>query len=108
MPTVVRLTNKLQKGSIEGKYPFCPLCFGIRDVVNNLLEIGSTIKRVIVNEDGSNEVETIKSSSEWLNCDFENAFCFGCKRMAITAIKKETFVELLPPVVIANCKRTLE
>jgi len=86
VPTVVRLTNKLLKGEIEGKYPFCPLCFGVRDTINNLLEMGSTIKSVIIKEDGTNEVQTIKSSSEWLCSELEQAFCFGCKRMAISAL----------------------
>ena len=57
VPTVVRLTNKLKKEEIDilknenqNAYPFCPLCMGIRDKINNLLEIGSTIKQVIINE----------------------------------------------------------
>lgn len=50
VPTVVRLTNKLLKYTPNDvKYPFCPLCLGIRDQTNNLLEIGSTIKKIKVN-----------------------------------------------------------
>ena len=88
----MRLTDKLLKTETEGDYPFCPLCFGIRDKVNNLLEIGSTIKRIIPKEDGTNEVESIKSSDEWLSSEFEHVFCFGCKRMAISAINKKGFI----------------
>ena len=48
VPTVVRLTNKLLKPSEEWgrSYPFCPLCFGVRDSINNLLEVGSTIRSI--------------------------------------------------------------
>jgi hypothetical protein len=51
VPTVVKLTNKLQKSvnlAGETPYPFCPLCMGVRDKINNLLEMGSTIKHVSV------------------------------------------------------------
>lgn len=53
VPTVVRLTNKLLKTEVTNKsrYPFCPLCFGIRDEVNNLLEMGSTIKSIKLERD---------------------------------------------------------
>lgn len=55
VPTVVRLTNKLKKEVIEiendNPFLFCPLCLGIRDKINNLLEIGSTIKSVKINKD---------------------------------------------------------
>lgn len=56
VPTVVRLTNKLLKTQAKGKYPFCPLCFGLRDNLNNLLEMGSTIKQIIPLEGGGNDV----------------------------------------------------
>ena len=49
VPTVVKLTNKLQKAvnlADETPYPFCPLCMGVRDKVGNLLEMGSTIKHI--------------------------------------------------------------
>lgn len=70
VPTVVRLTNKLQKNDVlEEPYPFCPLCFGLRDKINNLLEMGSTIKSIKVTEDGQNEVQSIKSSDEWLSSE---------------------------------------
>ncbi|CDW91371.1 UNKNOWN [Stylonychia lemnae] len=110
VPTVVKLTNKLLKTDFKDEsnpYPFCPLCFGIRDKINNLLEMGSTIKSIKIKEDGTNEVESIKSSSDWLSSELEQAFCFGCKRMGIMASKKEQFVEFLPAVVKTNCHRTL-
>ena len=55
MPTVVKLTNKLLKTDFnpEELYPLCPLCFGVRDATNNLLEMGSTIKSIKLNEDGT-------------------------------------------------------
>jgi len=111
VPTVVKLTNKLLKTDFKDEasnpYPFCPLCFGIRDDINNLLEMGSTIKSIKINEDGTNEVESIKSSADWLSSELEQAFCFGCKRMGIMATKKDVFVDLLPNVVKTNCHRTL-
>lgn len=53
VPTVVRLTNKLEKSKVpEGVlYPFCPLCLGVRDRINNLLEVGSTIKSIQIVKD---------------------------------------------------------
>jgi len=107
VPTVVRLTNKLQKPEITASaYPFCPLCFGIRDEINNLLEMGSTIKSIKIMESGENEVETIKSSSEWLGTPLAQAFCFGCKRMTVQA--EGEFMDALPDVVKANAQRTFE
>ena len=67
VPTVVKLTNKLLKNDANGPYPFCPLCLGIRDETTNLLEIGSTIKSITHNPDGTAQVQTIKSSDEWLS-----------------------------------------
>ena len=47
VPTVIKLTNKLLKSiNLKSSYPFCPLCMGVRDEVNNLLEIGSIIKKI--------------------------------------------------------------
>jgi hypothetical protein len=40
------------------KYPFCPLCFGIRDKINNLLEVGSTIKSIKVEGESNSEFIT--------------------------------------------------
>lgn len=65
--------------------------------------MGSIIKSIKVNEDGTNEVEAIKSSADWLSSELEQAFCFGCKRMGISALNKDRFVELLPEVVKINC-----
>lgn len=63
VPTVVKLTNKLLKTDVvnpekpQSKYPFCPLCFGVRDEVNNLLEMGSTIKSIkLIRDPNTGEV----------------------------------------------------
>ena len=91
MPTVVRLTNKLVKPEDDEEttrlYPFCPLCLGIRDNINNLLEVGSTIKRVQINKDASfaKDIESdsivksklvdkaisIETSDEWFKSQME-------------------------------------
>jgi hypothetical protein len=57
VPTVVRLTQKLQKSQVPENvsYPFCPLCLGIRDEINNLLEVGSTIRQIVPGADGKDE-----------------------------------------------------
>jgi hypothetical protein len=95
VPTVVRLTQKLEKGALPNdvSYPFCPLCLGVRDQVNNLLEVGSIIKSVNIkqNEDGTTTdiPEYYESESDWLHSDIELAFCFGCKRLAISCVDKE-------------------
>jgi len=60
VPTVGRLTAKLLKSQVDvstqqqSKYPFCPLCLGIRDKINNLLEVGSTIKSIYKESTQSN------------------------------------------------------
>jgi hypothetical protein len=90
VPTVIRLTSKLLKTEITSPYPFCPLCLGLRDNINNLLEVGSTIKSIENAEESKvcGKVESVKSAEEWFSSDIERAFCFGCKRMAIEAIDK--------------------
>lgn len=67
VPTVIRLAGKLVKPDFpnpeeeEAKiqsslfypcpnFPFCPLCYGIRDKLNNLLEIGTTIRSIEAGE----------------------------------------------------------
>eukprot|EP00347_Sterkiella_histriomuscorum_P003860 403362663 len=121
VPTVVKLTNKLlktdlltpqqieqQKVNPIDHYPFCPLCFGVRDEINNLLEMGSTIKKIHLNlQDGTCQVEAIKSPLDWLSDEMQLAFCYGCKRMAIMCSQKERFMQLLPDVVKINCQKTL-
>ena len=66
VPTVVRLTNKLVKPQDDDDtrlYPFCPLCLGVRDNINNLLEVGSTIKSVEINKDkGPLDLESLGES----------------------------------------------
>ena len=96
IPTVVRLTAKLKRPEVTGKEPFCPLCLGIRDEVNNLLEVGSTIKRIVpcAQDDGGStafltaskdDVVPYESSDEWFPEKLSRAFCFGCKRMVFEA-----------------------
>jgi len=70
------------------KYPFCPLCLGVRDKLNNLLELSSTIKSISHKDDGSFVVESVQSSDEWFGTALEKTFCFGCKRMCIEAKDK--------------------
>ena len=116
VPTVVRLTNKLKRPDIPEndtgtpenaprKYPFCPLCLGIRDPINNLLEVGSTIKRIEVTKDG-NIPFAVESSDEWFKGDLERVMCFGCKRLAISAKDQDKLMKLLPKVVLVNGCRT--
>ena len=102
VPTVVRLTNKLVKPEDDVDaarlYPFCPLCLGVRDNINNLLEVGSTIKSILINkeaapqDDGSivkselfDKAISVQSSNEWFQSEMEQTLCFGCKRLVISA-----------------------
>ena len=86
VPTVIRLTQKLQKQDYSGRsYPFCPLCLGPRDKINNLLEVGSTIKSISKTPDGQAKFESVQSSDEWFGTQIEKAFCFGCKRLCVEA-----------------------
>lgn len=84
VPTVVRLTSKLLKPTFDPArpYPFCPLCLGVRDKINNLLEIGSTIKRIEVSEETKNDKAefitastdkpiAVESSNEWFKTSIE-------------------------------------
>lgn len=91
---MVRLTNKLQKQDYSGReYPFCPLCLGPRDKINNLLEIGSTIKAIHrTAADGKSVIETVGNADDMFRVQgddndstppIEKAFCFGCKRLCI-------------------------
>lgn len=74
VPTVVRLTNKLLKtynpeekktDSVpnERKYPFCPLCLGVREPIHNLLEVGSTIDKIEVKEGEPDKAVLITDSA---------------------------------------------
>lgn len=114
MPTVVRITNKLQKEEEEGLYPFCPLCLGIVDKVNNLLEMGSTIKQIIVSRetsvpsfitDSKDEVICYKDSTEWFDetDKIDKVLCFGCKRMLLMAKDRKEVIQNLPKFVVENC-----
>lgn len=85
VPTVVKLTNKLQKSvnlADSSPYPFCPLCLGVRDKTNNLLEIGSNIRHIDLS---TGAVEAIHHPDEWLEgaVEYGKVLCFGCKRMII-------------------------
>jgi hypothetical protein len=85
VPTVIRLTTKLLKTDLTPiEYPFCPLCLGVRDTINNLLEVSSTIRAIEHKGDGI-KIDAVKSADEWFSSDVERVFCFGCKRMAIEA-----------------------
>ncbi len=46
MPTVIRLTSKLQGTPESDAMGLCPLCLGVKDEINNLLEIGSPIIKI--------------------------------------------------------------
>lgn len=80
---------------------------GMRDQVNNLLEIGSTIKHIT--PEGA--VQTIQSADEWLgDSPLAVPLCFGCKRLLIscpTPPKRASLISMLPAVVLANCERAL-
>ena len=84
-------------------YPFCPLCFGIRDEIKNLLEVGSTIKHINIEGDKNIPV-ALTTQDEWFDTAVEKTMCFGCKRMAISCDKKEDFIALLPQVVKYNAE----
>lgn len=104
VPTVVKLTNKLQKAvnlAGETAYPFCPMCMGVRDKVGNLLEMGSTIKRI--GEGGV--LDSITCPEDWLegaSPQLAQALCYGCKRIFIsvgTLEKRALFASILPQIV---------
>lgn len=66
VPTVIRLTSKLQgTPEIEFSGGLCPLCLGVRDKINNLLEVGSPITKIEYNELGVSKVHRIESSDDW-------------------------------------------
>ena len=120
VPTVVRLTNKLQKEEFSGqRYPFCPLCFGPRDKINNLLEIGSTIKSIKRGAPGTApQIEIVQSADDWFvsgdqegqdGPPIESAFCFGCKRLCIETKPQNrgAFISRLPQFIKDNAMRSL-
>jgi len=67
-----------------------------------LLEVGSTIKRINVQEGCPDEPVSLTTSSEWFESQIEQQFCFGCKRMAISASNKSLFLESLPKIIKHN------
>ena len=46
VPTVIRLTSKLQGTPESDEMGICPLCLGVKDEIKNLLEIGSPIIKI--------------------------------------------------------------
>ena len=122
VPTVVRLTNKLQKQELPAAdvadgsaYPFCPLCLGVRDQINNLLEIGSTISSIEISEatfevkpsfitDLHDKPIAIKSTDEWFPEKLTQVVCFGCKRMCISAKNRNKLLDIIPDVVKINAE----
>jgi len=114
------LTNKLQKEEFSGqRYPFCPLCFGPRDKINNLLEIGSTIKSIKRGAPGTApQIEIVQSADDWFvsgdqegqdGPPIESAFCFGCKRLCIETKPQNrgAFISRLPQFIKDNAMRSL-
>lgn len=85
MPTVIRLTSKLQGTPESDEMGLCPLCLGVKDEIKNLLEIGSPIIKI---ENNGQNVVRITSSDEWFVSSLEKQFCFGCKRLCIEAKNK--------------------
>jgi len=72
---------------------------GLRDEVNNLLEMGSTIKSVNIDEStGHSSFTSIKSPEDWLTgAETQgNVLCFGCKRLLISSSSRSKIVEGLP------------
>mmetsp|Transcript_1876 Transcript_1876/g.2588 ORF Transcript_1876/g.2588 Transcript_1876/m.2588 type:complete len:88 (+) Transcript_1876:1387-1650(+) len=81
---------------------------GVRDRVHNLLEIGSTISSIKVEEGKADEPVSVKSVNEWFEDKREQVLCFGCKRMAISTGKnRKALFDQLPEVVLANCARVI-
>ena len=107
VPTVVRLSQKLKKTILDSqiKYPFCPLCLGIRDEITNLLEVGSIIKSINIEGDKNIPV-ALTSQEDWFDTPVEKTMCFGCKRMAISSLDKAIFIDNLPSVVKYNAEQT--
>ena len=51
---MLRLTAKLKSSSGQIEL-LCPLCLGPWDKINNLLEVGSTISKIIRNDNNSDD-----------------------------------------------------
>jgi hypothetical protein len=94
VPTVLRLTSKLQ-GSPN--LALCPLCLGIKDEIKCLLEIGSPITAIT-----KQGVERIHASDDWFKSDVEKSFCFGCKRLCIEAADKSQLLASLPDFILTQ------
>ena len=58
------------------------MCLGVRDPINNLLEVGSTVQH-IKKEGDKLTFTAVKSADEWFKTPVEKVLCFGCKRLLI-------------------------
>jgi len=65
VPTVIRLTAKLQGTPENEVVGLCPLCLGVRDEIKNLLEVGSPITKIEYKEGQVSKVHRISTSDEW-------------------------------------------
>jgi hypothetical protein len=97
--------NKEEKVINQHIYPFCPLCLGVREPIHNLLEVGSTIKEIVVKENEKDSAISVSDGKEWFESRVEEVLCFGCKRMVLSAVKRRELMELMPRVVVENGKR---
>lgn len=96
VPTVIRLTSKLQgTPNVE----LCRLCLGVRDDINNVLELGSPIKHI---NHSTSTVDKITSPDSWFSSDLEKTLCFGCKRLCVEAKSREQLLANLPSVITTN------
>ena len=96
VPTVIRLTSKLQ-GEIGVAAQKCPICLGKKDSINNLLEVGSTISKI-----SKEQISIVGNSDEWFPSKLERSLCFGCKRICIEALNKALLLQSLPDCMLEN------
>jgi ribosomal protein S27E len=86
---------------------------GVRDPINNLLEVSSTVQSIKKDSEGNIQINAVKSENEWFSSQTEQVLCFGCKRLLIEvrggsndlAITQK-FLDLLPDVIKVNAERT--
>lgn len=92
--TVLRTTNKLKKCESDFEdQKFCRLCYGLKDKITNLLEVGSTVKKI---DPETSEIEKAEEESDLWTLGYEQELCFGCKRVFDSAEDIEKLFELLP------------
>ena len=99
VPTVMRLTSKLQGTPEAQENGLCPLCLGVRDEVTNLLEIGSPITKIEYGANGEQKVTRLETSDDWFKTTIEKKLCFGCKRLFIEAKDKNKLIACLPEFI---------